>query len=68
MDPVKTLFPSIEDLPRAVHLGTIKRKVLRAKQQLRATNVKPNNKKDEDGKKEPLCDAVHSCLSNVCCL
>ena len=27
------LFPSIDDMPRAVHLGTIKRKVLRIKQQ-----------------------------------
>ena len=39
MDEVHSiLFPSIDELPKAVHLGTIKRKVLRIKKQRNTRN------------------------------
>jgi len=55
-DPLnRVLFPSIDDLPKAVHLGTIKRKVLRIKQQqLVAKNTQnkreANNVTNSEGK------------------
>ena len=50
MDPVEALFPSIDDLPKAVHLGTIKRKVIRTKRLLKAASAKETNSEVE-GKK-----------------
>ena len=54
----RVLFPTIDELPRAVHLGTIKRKVLRIKQQQLAAKSNQNKKEadkaeDSQGKMTP---------------